>query len=286
MRTKAWMAKHTRSLKGKTVAISGSTGGLGRALCEHLAALGADLIFLNRSPERSSSLARELTSRHPGLSVTHIGVDMEDMASVKRATEELSALPVDYLILNAGAYDIPRHTCSTGFDNVYQINCMSPYYMARTLLSLIRSRGGRIVAVGSIAHRYSATDPADVDFSGRTKASLVYGNAKRRLTASLWGLGEGVAVAHPGITFTGITDHYPPLIFALIKHPMKVIFPRPGRACLSVLWGLFTPARPGQWLGPRFFDIWGTPAKKPLRSIPEDEQTAICTRTESDFLML
>ena len=31
-----WIEKNTASLKGKTVAISGSTGGLGRELCRYL----------------------------------------------------------------------------------------------------------------------------------------------------------------------------------------------------------------------------------------------------------
>ena len=33
-----------------------------------------------------------------------------------------------------------------------------------------------------------------------------------------------IAVTHPGITQTNITAHYPKLIFAVIKNPMKLIF--------------------------------------------------------------
>ena len=47
----------------------------------------------------------------------------------------------------------------------------------------IEARGGRIVAVSSIAHNYSEIDERDVDFSTRRKASIVYGNAKRYLGA-------------------------------------------------------------------------------------------------------
>ncbi len=280
MKSESQCKQNTRSLKGKTVALTGSTGGLGRALCRHLAELGADLILINRNTARAEAQEQELKKEYPSLSVRHITADMEDMESVKAATDTLSALGPDHLILNAGAYDIPRHTCGSGYDNVFTINFLAPYSMAKALLPAIRAKKGKIVAVGSIAHRYSETDPNDVDFSTRKKASLVYGNAKRRLMVALWALGDGVTVAHPGITFTGITDHYPPLIFALIKHPMKVIFPNTRKASLPILLGLFENTAPGEWLGPRFFDIWGRPAKKTPRSVSKEEQAAIVADAE------
>ena len=45
MRYYRWLNKNTDSLKGKTVVISGSTGGIGQELCEYLAFLGANIIW-------------------------------------------------------------------------------------------------------------------------------------------------------------------------------------------------------------------------------------------------
>ena len=269
-----WLAKNTWSLVGKTVAVSGSTGGLGRELCRYLASLGAVLVLLDRNPEKSASLERELKDEFPTASISRIRVDMADMSSVVAAADELCKMKIDFLLLNAGAYSIPRYICDTGYDNVFQINFVSPYYLTRRLLPAIRARGGKVVAVGSIAHNYSRTDPADVDFSTRRKASLVYGNSKRYLMYSLPALAENaseIAITHPGITFTGITAHYPKLIFAVIKHPMKVIFMSPRRAALSILWGLFDDCREGEWIGPRLFDVWGLPRKKKLRTATAEE---------------
>ena len=81
----------------------------------------------------------------------------------------------------------------------------------------------------------------------------------------------GFAITHPGITFTGITSHYPKLLFAIIKHPMKIIFPHPRRACLSVLLGVFENTQGSEWIGPRFFNIWGIPKKKKLRTVKSEE---------------
>ena len=281
-----WLQKHTASLCGKTVAVSGSTGGLGNPLCMHLAGLGASLILLDRNEEKAKALTARLCAQYPSLAVTYIRVDLEQMDSVKAAADRLLALSPDYLILNAGAYSIPRHTCSTGFDNVFQINFVSPYYLARRLLPAIEARGGKVIAVGSIAHNYARIDPEDMDFSQRTKASLVYGNAKRHLMAALPVLSSSeersssVAVVHPGITLTNITAHYPPLLFALIKHPMKVIFMSPKKASLCILSGLFWDCAADEWIGPRFFDVWGLPRKRRLKTVSKEEANTIVRRAE------
>lgn len=285
MRIEKWLLSNTHSLAGKTVAITGSTGGLGREICQYLLSLGAELILLDRNTERSEAWRKELMRAYPTAEVTCIRVDLSEMSSVKEAVTRLQASPPDVFLHNAGAYSIPRKKCDTGCDNVFQINFLSPYYMIRSLLPALRERGGHVVAVGSIAHDYSKTDPADVDFSTRRQASRVYGNAKRYLMFSLIGLFESeervtLALAHPGISFTNITAHYPKLIFALIKQPMKWIFMRPRKACLSVIKGIFTPCRGCEWIGPRILDVWGMPKKKSLRTASAKERDLIFKTAE------
>lgn len=289
MSIQKWLTKNTRSLSGKTVAVSGATGGLGRALCRHLASLGASLVLLDRNPQKSETLERELLQAFPDLSISRIRLDMAEISTVKAAAEELLKFPLDALILNSGAYSIPRHTCNTGYDNVYQINFVSPYFLARTLLPHLRKFGGRVIAVGSIAHNYSKTDEGDLDFATRKRASLVYGNAKRHLMLSLPALSERkgeVVIVHPGISFTGITAHYPKVIFALIKHPMKVIFMKPRKACLSILRGLFEDCEDGEWIGPRAFDVWGYPKKRRLCTYTATERDFIRAHADSLFKKL
>ncbi|MBP3370419.1 MAG: SDR family NAD(P)-dependent oxidoreductase [Clostridia bacterium] len=272
------------TLDGKTVAISGSTGGIGRELCFYLAGMGASLLMLDRSPRKANALMDELNKKFPKLCARHIALDLEDIENVKSVAAELEEIGIDYLLLNAGAYSIPRHKCSTGYDNVFQINFVSPYYLARRLLPVVKARRGRIVAVGSIAHRYSHIDASDTDFSTRKKASLVYGNAKRHLMFSLYLLDhEAISVTHPGITQTNITAHYPKLIYTIIKYPMRIIFMRPKKACLSILCGLFVPCFENEWIGPRIFDVWGLPKRSVLRSCDSDELSIIRSRAEKIY---
>ncbi len=286
MNTQKWIDRNTYSLSGKVVAISGSTGGLGQALCEHLATLGASLILLDRNENKASRLIEKLQSTHPDLRADYIRLDLSDIDNVKSVTDKLCEQPPDYFILNAGIYHVPRFVCKSGYNNIFQVNFLSPYYMARKLKPYIQNKGGRIVAVGSIAHNYSKIDIDDIDFSTRKKSSKVYGNSKRFLMFSLYGLFEsesGLSIVHPGITFTNITSHYPKVIFALIKHPMKVIFMSPKRASLCILRGLFCDCGKNEWIGPSLFDIWGLPKKTALKTCSPDETAQICALTEDIY---
>ena len=288
MNYEKWLTENTESLAGKTVAVTGTTGGLGKELCDFIASLGARLILMDRNKKRSEAHRDELKMRH-GCEVMCINVDLEDINSVKSATSELiSNYEPDIFIHNAGAYSIPRKKCDTGMDNVFQINFVSPYYMIRTMLPELKKRTGRVVIVGSIAHNYSKIDVRDVDFATRSRASKVYGNAKRYLMFSLYELfkNEGdvtLAVTHPGITFTNITAHYPKVIFALIKHPMKVIFMKPRKAALCILRGAFDPCGYHEWIGPRAFDVWGLPKKKALKTCTVKESEKIAEITEEIY---
>ena len=271
-----WFARHTHSLVGKRVAVCGATGGIGEELCRHLARLGAELWLCCRSAAKTQALIDKLRADYPNLVAQFIPLDLEDAQSVNAAAELLAQTPPHVLIHNAGAYAIPRHTTAQGVDNVFAINCLGPYVLTERLLAPMASVGGRVVCVGSIAHNYSKIDPADPDFATRTAASKVYGNAKRHLMLALYERfadvkGVTLSVVHPGITLTGITDHYPKWLYRIIKHPMKVIFMPPRRAALSVLRGVFEPTAYGEWIGPRLFNVWGLPNKKTLRTFTRDE---------------
>lgn len=276
MNYERWLKKNAGTLSGKRVAITGATGGIGMELCRHLAHLDAELVLLNRSQEKTKALIARLKSEFPNILVSFIPLDLTDMQSVDAAVECLQADCPDLLIHNAGAYSIPRYKTSLLVDNVFQINCLAPFYMTERLIEPLRQRQGRVVIVGSIAHTYSKTDAADLDFATRRAASRVYGNAKRTLMLAMYERFQtetavSLSVVHPGITFTNITAHYPKFVFALIKHPMKVLFMSPKKAALCVVQGVFTPCRYGEWIGPRVAGIWGLPRKTVLHTFDRGE---------------
>ena len=287
MNYKKWLSENTCSLKGKTVAISGSTGGIGKELCKFFCSLSADLILIDRNKSRSDTLRESLLEEFPNISLKAYYVDLENISAVRELAKALQNETIDYLVLNAGAYKIPRRKGENGFENAFNINFVSPYILADALLPKIKARGGKLIAVGSIAHNYSKIDVNDVDFATRKAPSKIYGNAKRYLMYSLWSLDEyrdTVNVAHPGIAVTNITSHYPKLIYAIIKYPMKIIFMNPKKASLSILYALFTETKKNEWIGPRIFDVWGLPRKKTLKTCSQEEAEKISELSKEIYL--
>jgi hypothetical protein len=92
-----------------------------------------------------------------------------------------------------------------------------------------------------------------------------------------------LSIAHPGITFTNITNHYPKLIFALIKYPMKIIFMKPKIAALNIIKGIFDYTDNNEWIGPEYFNIWGKPRKNKLKTCSETESMGIFKTAEEIY---
>ncbi len=271
-------------LKKKKIAVTGCTGGLGRELCFKLAAEGAEIIMVNRSPQRSEALTRELNIAFPRVKITNITADLENIDSVKSACSTLCDLKPDVFVSNAGAYSIPRRNCSTGYDNAFQINFISSYYLCRKLSE--NDDDIKIVAVGSIAHSLCKLNEGDIDLKSSGSAMKVYGNSKRFLMLSLHELfkeRKNFSLVHPGISFTGITSNYPGWLLGIIKYPMKVIFPDPKKASECIFEGIIKDTSFGNWIGPEIFNIWGKPRIKRLRSCYEGDVKKISSLAENIY---
>ena len=277
MNIKKWLKQNTHSLKGKTVAITGSTGGLGGEICKILASLNARLVLLNRNEEKTQIQIEELKTRYPNLQIKFVKTDMQNIESVKQTCLKLNHQEIDILILNAGAFNLPRKKSSLGYDNVFQINFVSAYYLTKKLLSQLQSRpDSKVVVVGSIAHAYAKLNSSDIDYSTEEDVQKVYGNSKRFLMFSLYKLFETekhvkLSITHPGITLTGITQNYKKIFLPIIKLSMKLLYMPPKKACLSIIKGVFDQTSTGYWIGPERKNIWGYPKKRPLEVCSEQE---------------
>ena len=287
-----WLTNNGQSLVGKTVALTGATGGLGKEICLHLCSLGAKVVAIGRNAKKLGDLTLLIKEKYPQAQVETEIADFESLQSVKDACDRLSARNIDALILNAGAYAIECKTTVDGFDNVFQINFVAPYLMAKLLApTLEKSQIGRVVAVSSLAHTFTKIDEGDVQFKNCKNAEKVYGNAKRYLTLALFSLFCGkpdrLSITHPGITPTGITSHYPKWLQFIINLPMKLIFSSPKKASLCIIKGVFDFCDFAEWIGPRAFNIWGKPKKKKIKGYNKGEKEfafAFAENCIKDFL--
>jgi len=260
------------------IAITGSTGGLGRLVCLELVKDNA-LVLVDRNIEKSKALARDLLSACPAAEIDFITCDLANVKSVKNAADALIDRHIDVLMLNSGVYNVPVFTCETGYNNIFQINFLSQYYIARTLAENSATLK-KVTLTSSVAHRYGTLDPADPDYSTRKKPSLIYGNSKRFLTFSAYEYfkdcqGIKLSVAHPGVTLTNMTNHYPKFINPIVKLGIKLFFPSPKKAIKSLVRAADDECGYGEWIGPSVFDVWGKPKKSALKNYPVKESREI-----------
>lgn len=288
MKIEKWLEENTHSLKEKTICITGSTGDLAQIFTEKLAKMGANFVFANRNREKSEKQKKQLLEKYPDIKIQIFNVDFNDLNSVKLLVCKLKQVHIDILILNSAVYNVPRKTTNSGYDNIFQVNFVSQYYIAKQLLSNLRKiKNSKIVVIGSIAHNYSKVNFDDIQKLKTKKSSVAYGNSKRFLMASMQKLLENhpveLSVVHPGVTLTKMTSHYPFFINWLVKIGIKAFFPKPEKACLSVLSGVFNTTQTNEWIGPKKHNIWGYPKKQKLKTISTDEASKIFYEAEKIY---
>ena len=273
-------------LSNKTIAITGSTGGLGKEISIGLAKLGADLIFVNRNLQKSEELAQEIKRQFPNTKIDIVIADLSDIESVKTAVQALYHMSFDILMLNAGIYNVPIKKVSTGYNNIFQVNFISQYYLAKKLLQKPELK--KFVAVGSIAYNFAKLNADDIDCSNCKKTNKVYGNSKRFFMCSMYELFERnkekeLCIAHPGVTLTNMTNHFHKSINWFVKFGVKVVFPSPKNAAKNIIKGIENNSQNFSWVGPKTFNIWGKPKHKKIKKISSEEREKIYKLAEDIF---
>jgi hypothetical protein len=95
-------------LASKTTLITGGATGLGRAMAERMAGLGAKIAVIGRRPEPLAETAKAI--RDAGGEAVGISADVRDPEAVARAVEEAekSLGPINQLITTPQAISSPR----------------------------------------------------------------------------------------------------------------------------------------------------------------------------------
>ena len=133
-----------RPMAGRTVLVTGGTGGIGRATAVGLAAMGASVAIVGRDRERTEDAAREIREAgggHPDAFVA----DMSVQAEVRRLADEvLGALPrIDVLVNNVGGYWDTRHVTADGLERTFALNHLAPFLLTHLLLDRLRAERPR-----------------------------------------------------------------------------------------------------------------------------------------------
>ncbi|MFV2178253.1 SDR family NAD(P)-dependent oxidoreductase [Actinomadura sp. LOL_016] len=243
------------TMDGRTVLVTGSTGGIGKETARGLAAMGARVLLVGRDRDRADAAAREL-----GPAATAFTADLSSLAGLRALAAEVSARHdrLDVLVNNLGGMTAPRTLTADGVETTFAANVLAPYALTCLLLPLLRAApAARVVNLtGGIPG--GPLDPANLQgerrylgwtFSQYNHAKTAVMAMSRRFAAV-----DGVAVnvAYPGHAYTPGN-----------RATTAAAFPYAYRPLVPVI----------RFLGPRLLNDLAKPARSSiyLASSPEME---------------
>ena len=140
------------SLKGKVALITGSARGLGKAIAERYAALGADIV-INYSQDKSSADEVVNNIKAFGVQVIAVQADVSKVADLERLFLEAKNAfgKIDIVVANAGIELVETPVVNfteEQFDHVFSINTIGAYFTMQQAARNVEDNG-RIIYIAS-----------------------------------------------------------------------------------------------------------------------------------------
>lgn len=255
-------------MHGKTVLITGGTGGIGKETARGLAKLGATVVVVGRHAGRGEAAVRELQRTTGNQQIHLLLADLSGQADVRRMADEFQQRfsQLHVLVNNvAGLYRYRQETAD-GIEATLALGHLTPFLLTHLLLPLLKaSTPARIINVTSAGHSMAKLDFDDLQAQRWYRAVDIYVRVKLanllftyELARRLAGTGVTVNAVDPGGAHTRFTasttpDMLPPLMRLLWPLVSRFTFQSPEIAAQS---SIFVAASPdlrdvnGKFFGP------------------------------------
>ncbi|CAN5474808.1 hypothetical protein BH09ACT8_BH09ACT8_66090 [soil metagenome] len=218
-----------QSMAGKRVVVTGATSGIGEAMAQSFAELGATVHLVGRNEEKVRHSAGQIRGRVPGAVVIDEVCDISDLDAVRAWSTDLAGrIPALHgLVHNAGLIPPERSESAQGHEVQLATHVLGPHLMTEHLLPLLQAAGGASVVWMSSGGMY--TSPLvddDLEFRSGYNGLRAYARTKRMqvVLADAWArrlAGSDIRVEsmHPGWVETpGVAESLP--LFRSITRPL------------------------------------------------------------------
>jgi len=230
---------HGGRMAGKTVLVTGGTGGIGRATALGLAAMGAHLAITGR--DRADDAAREI--RAGGGRVDVFVADLSAQSEVRRLADEvLTSLPrIDVLVNNVGGYWDTRHVTPDGLEHTFALNHLAPFLLTNLLLDRLKETApARVATVSSNAQAMGRIDFDDLQGEESYSGSRAYDQSKLanvlfsyELARRLRGTSVTANALHPGVVSTSFGAEDPGHVQRMFLPFMRPFMKAPAQGAVT-----------------------------------------------------
>ena len=146
--------ENQNSLDGKFALVTGASKGIGRAAAVELARMGASVAVNYHSSKAAASETEKLIKNY-GVDSLTVRADVGNLDDVNSMIDSVNAGfgQIDILVNNAGIIDdgLLLRMTDEAWKNVIDTNLNGTFYCTRAVIrSMVRSRWGRVINVGSV----------------------------------------------------------------------------------------------------------------------------------------
>ena len=229
-------------MSGRTVLVTGGTGGIGKATAVGLARMGAHVAITGRDSRRTDEAAVEIRAAGGG-QVDAFVADLSSQVEVQRlAGEILQRLPrLDVLVNNVGGYWNSRHVTADGLERTFAVNHLAPFLLTNLLLDRLKESGpARVVTVASNAQALGRIDFADLQGERGYSGARAYNQSKLanvlfsyELARRLAGSAVTANALHPGFVRTSFGAEDPAGTQRLLVPFLRPFMKSPARGAAT-----------------------------------------------------
>lgn len=195
-------------LTGKTAVVTGGSRGIGRAICQKLAAQGANIV-LNFAGNEAAAQETEQLCQALGAKILSIKGDVADPAActklIEQAIEQFGA--IDILVCNAGITrdNLLMRMTDAEFDSVIATNLRGTFNCMRAAVRpMMRKRRGRIISISSVVGVMG--NAGQINYAA-SKAGVI--GMTKSLAREVASRGITVNAVAPGFIQTDMTEVLP-----------------------------------------------------------------------------
>jgi len=201
----------------KTIALTGSTSGIGLEIARELLKQGHRIISGARNMQKAKLVKSELIEDTKNDKIEFYETDFASFKSVKQFAESIKNKydAIDILINNAGTWEMEFQETFDGIETNLQVNHLSPMFLTLELIPLLKkSMHARIINTSSGAHRRDILNLDDLEFRKTVDDGVAsYSQSKLlnilfslELSERLGNTNITVNTVHPGYVKTSVFD--------------------------------------------------------------------------------